>query len=120
MEKNFTVEQMKAALLAVQDRITPAQMLMLKGHYDCRIASMGQLANFGGYGFRYQVGNLQYGALCGRIAERLDFIPDGSKTFTIATALHDQPDENGKAKWQLDDVVATALEELGWVTRSAV
>jgi len=120
-EKNFTVEQMKAALLAVQDRITPAQMLMLKGHYGCRIASMGQLADFGGYGHRYQVGNSQYGGLSGQIAEHLGFTPEGnwSKTFTIATALHDQPDENGKAKWRLDEVVATALEELGWVTRTA-
>jgi hypothetical protein len=44
MEKPFTVEQMKAALLAVRDRITPAQLLMLKGHYGCRIASMAKIA----------------------------------------------------------------------------
>ena len=120
MEKNFTVEQIKAALLAVRDRITPSQVLMLKGHYGCRIASMGQLANFGGYGHRYQVGNSQYGGLSGRIAEHLGFIPEGDKTFTIATALPDQPDENGKAQWRMDDVVATALEELGWVSRTLV
>jgi hypothetical protein len=119
MEKNFTVEQMKAALLAVRDRITPSQLLMLKGHYGYRIASMGQLANFGGYDHRYQVANSQYGGLSGRIAEQLGFTPEGNKTFTIATALPDQPDETGKAQWRMDDVVATALEELGWVTRTA-
>jgi hypothetical protein len=121
-EKNFTVEQVKAALLAVRDKITPAQLLMLKGHYGCRIASMGKIAAFGGYGENFKTANIQYGGLCGRLAEHLGFTPEGkwSKTFTIATVLHDQPDETGNAKWRMDDVVATALEELGWVTRSTV
>ena len=119
MEKNFTVDQMKATLLAIRDRITPAQMLMLKGHYGCRMASMGQLANFGGYGERHRVGNSQYGTLCGRIAQQLGFMPDGDKTYTIATVTS-QRDEKGHEQWQMDDVVATALEELGWVKRNTL
>ena len=116
MEKNFTVEQVKAALLAVQDRITPAQTLMLKGHHDCRISSMEKIANFGGYGENFKTANIQYGTLCGRIAEQLGFTPDGSKTFTIAT-VSSEPDDKGHYQWRMDDVIVTALEELGWANR---
>ena len=118
MEKPFPVEQVKAALLAIRDKVKDAQLRMLKAHYGCRTASMEQIANLGGYGENYRAGNLQYGVLCGRIASQLGFTPEGNKTFTIATALPDQPDEKGHAQWRMDDVVATALEELGWVSLS--
>jgi hypothetical protein len=119
MEKNFTVEQMKAALLTVRDRATEAQMRMLKAHYEHRTLSMDKLAAAGGYGERYMVANSQYGTFCGRIAERLDFIPDGDKVSTIATVLPER-NENGRAQWRMDEVAATALEELGWASRIIV
>lgn len=115
-EKNFTVEQMKAALLAVQDRITPAQMLMLQGHYGCRTASMEKIATFGGYGENFKTANIQYGTLCGRIAEQLGFTPEvgNNKTWTLASVSR-RRDKKGHAQWRMDDVVALALKELGWV-----
>jgi hypothetical protein len=49
MEKNFTVDQIEVALLAVQDKITVSQRAMLKGHSEVRLASMKKIAEFGGY-----------------------------------------------------------------------
>jgi len=118
MEKNFTVEQVKAALLAIRNKVTDAQLRMLKAHYACRTASMEQIANLGGYGENYRTGNLQYGVLCGRIAQQLGFMPEGNKTSTIAS-VSSEPDEKGHYQWHMDDVIATALEELGWVSQGA-
>jgi hypothetical protein len=74
-EKNFTVEQVKAALLAIRDRVTDSQLRMLKAHYHCRTGSMEQIANLGGYGENYRTGNLQYGVLCRRVTRQLGFTP---------------------------------------------
>lgn|ERR1700731_823213 len=113
MDKNFTVEQVKTALLAIQGKVTDAQLRMLKAQYACGTASMEQIANLGGYGENYRTGNLQYGVLCGRIASQLGFT-QGNKTSTIAS-VSSEPDEKGHYQWQMDDVIATALEDLGWV-----
>jgi len=114
MEKPFTPDQVKAVLLAIRDKVTDAQLRMLKAHYTRRIASMEEIASLGGYGESYRAGNLQYGVLCGRIARELGFTPDGNKTSTIAS-LSSEPDEKGHHQWRMDDVVAAALEELAWV-----
>lgn len=94
MDKLFTVDQVKTALLAIRDKVTDAQLRMLKAHYGCRTASMEQIANLGGYGENYRAGNLQYGVLCGRIASQLGFTPEGNKTSTIASVSSD-PDDKG-------------------------
>lgn len=112
MDKPFSVEQIKTALLAVRDGATEPQLRMLKAHYKARTISMDKLAAAGGYGERYRAANSQYGTLCGRIASQLGFVPDGDKIFKIAEASPREGKE--PAKWRMDDVVATALEELGW------
>ena len=67
IEKPFTIEQMKSALIAIRPEIAEPQMSMLRGHYLYRVLSMERIAGFGGYSY-YGSANLQYGKLCGRIA----------------------------------------------------
>jgi hypothetical protein len=117
MEKNFTVEQVKAALLAIRSKISDPQMSMLRAHYLYRILSMERIATFGGYG-EYRAGNLQYGALCGRIARELGFVSPGDHTYTIATVC-DERDSKGAAQWRLDEPIVKALESAGWFSQVA-
>lgn len=111
MEKHFTIAQMKSALRAI--RISKPQMLMLKAHYLCRIASMETIAKSGRY-HEYRAGNLQYGTLCRRIARRLGFKPPYEWTYTIATPIEAR-DAKGHAQWEMDRVVRRALEAIEWV-----
>jgi hypothetical protein len=69
-EKNFTVAQVKAALEAIQPKISERQMAMLGAHYRHRTLSMQKIALLGGYK-DYRDANLQYGRLCKRIADQL-------------------------------------------------
>ena len=57
----LTVDQFKRAFLAIQNRITPGQLSMLKAHHAAagRSATMTHLAQAGGYE-NYAVANLQY------------------------------------------------------------
>ncbi len=109
-DKNFTVEQVRAALTAIRSKISEPQMSMLRAHYLYRTLSMERIATFGGYG-EYRAGNLQYGVLCGRIAEQLGFV-HRSKTYTIASGT--ESDAEGHFQWRMDDVLITALQELRW------
>jgi hypothetical protein len=111
MEKPFPIETLKSALLAIRPKISEPQMSMLRAHYLHRRLSMERIAFFGGYD-SYSAGNLQYGSLCGRIAQQLRFSPD-QKTQTIATVA-DEYDSRGHSQWQLDDVVVKALDKIGW------
>ncbi len=114
-DKNFILNQVKSALLAIEGKISDPQMSMLRAHYHYRTLSMERIANFGGYS-KYRAGNLQYGLLCRRLARQLKFEPPppGEKTYTIATVSPEQ-DEKGHYQWRMDDVVAKALEEIEWV-----
>jgi hypothetical protein len=112
MEKNFKVAQIKSALSAIRSKISEPQMSMLRAHYLYRTLSMARIALFGGYG-QYRAGNLQYGLLCGRLARELAFDSPGDKTYTIASVTPER-DGKGHFQWRMDDVVAKALEELGW------
>jgi hypothetical protein len=109
--KHFTAKQMKAALLAVRSKMSEPQESMLRAHYLHRRLSMERIAFFGGYD-SYSAGNLQYGSLCGRIAQQLSFSPE-QKTQTIATVA-DTYDARGHSQWQMDDVVVKALDQIGW------
>jgi hypothetical protein len=117
LDKNFTVEQVKAALLAIRPKISEPQMSMLRAHYLYRTLSMERIANFGGYG-EYRAGNLQYGALCGRIARELGFVSPGDQTYTIATVCGER-DGKGASQWKLDDAAVKALESVGWFNQVA-
>jgi len=86
-------------------------MSMLRAHYYHRTLSMERIAHFGGYG-EFRAGNLQYGALCGRMARELGFV-HRSKTYTIASGSGED-DSQGHFQWRMDDVVTRALKQLGW------
>ncbi len=116
MDKTFTVEQVKAALLAIRSKISEPQMSMLRAHYLYRTLSMERIANFGGYG-EYRAGNSQYGTLCGNIARELGFVSPGAQTYTIAESV--ERDENGDAQWRMDDVATKAIEQAGWFRQVA-
>jgi hypothetical protein len=58
MEKHFTVEQMKSALLAVRSKISDAQWSMLRAHYLYRTLSMQRIANYGGLAANQPEGRL--------------------------------------------------------------
>ncbi len=75
---------MKSALLATHSKMSKPQECMLRAHFFYRTLSMERIAKFGGYR-EYRAGNLQYGALCGRIARQLGFAPRSDKTGTIAS-----------------------------------
>ena len=94
IEKPFTIEQMKSALIAIRPEIAEPQMSMLRGHYLYRVLSMGRIAKFGGYSY-YGSANLQYGKLCGRIARELGYRPTGSQTYTIASVSPDRDKKGG-------------------------
>src|ERR1700722_1156048 len=110
MKKNFTVEQMKAALLAVQDKISPPQMSMLRAHYMYRTLSTQRIAVFGGYG-SYSAANLWYGKVGGLTAKQLGVVGRG-KIHTIASGWDN--DSDGYFQLRLDTVVVKALDKLGW------
>jgi len=115
IEKPFTIEQMKSALIAIRPEIAEPQMSMLRGHYLYRVLSMGRIAKFGGYSY-YGAANLQYGKLCGRIARELGYRPTGSQTYTIASVSPDR-DKKGEFQWQMDNVVVKALERTAWFSQ---
>lgn len=112
IEKPFTIAKVKSALIAIRPKISEPQMSMLKAHYLYRTLSMERIAKFGGYNY-YGSANLQYGALCGKIARELGFKSPGSQTYTIATVSPER-DKRGAFQWQMDDVVAKALDRAGW------
>jgi hypothetical protein len=115
VEKPFTIEMVKSALIAVRPKMSEPQMSMLRAHYLYRLLSMERIARFGGYSY-YGSANLQYGALCGRIARELGYRTPGSQTFTIATISPDR-DKKGAFQWQMDNVVVKALERTGWFSQ---
>ena len=104
MEKPFTIEQMKSALIAIRPEIAEPQMSMLRGHYLYRVLSMGRIAKFGGYSYNGSA-NLLYGKLCGRIARELGYRPTGSKTYTIASV---SPDRDKKGEFSCCSVAQIA------------
>jgi|ERR1035441_5745356 hypothetical protein len=116
MEKNFTVDQIKVALLAIQDKITEPQRAMLKGHSEVHLASTKTIAEFGGYSST-AAGNLQYGILCGRISSELGFLSPRDKIYVIAEVSRKR-DTNQHVQWRMDDVVVKALKEIGWANPS--
>jgi hypothetical protein len=115
VEKPFTIEMVKSALIAVRPKMSEPQMSMLRGRYLYRVLSMERIARFGGYRY-YGSANLQYGKLCGRIARELGYRPPGCQTYTIASASSDR-DNKGAFQWQMDNVVVKALERTGWFSQ---
>jgi hypothetical protein len=120
MKKNFTVEQVKSALLKVKPKMTENQRLMLEAHHLHGTLSMARLAENGGYTGGFRVANIQYGTLCGRIASELGFVPEegADKTSTIATVKGH--DASGHAQWQMDKIVSDAIKELNWFSDSSI
>jgi len=99
--------------LAVASEMTDPQMSMLRTHYLHRVASMDTIAQFGDYD-TFHSANSQYGTLAGKIADQLGFVSPGNQTYTIATLA--ERDKKGRPQWRLDDVIAKALEEIGWAS----
>jgi hypothetical protein len=115
MKKPFSIEKLSSALLAIEPQITKQQKQMLMTHYANRVASMQRIARFAGYR-TYHSANSQYGGLAGKVAEQLGYISPGDKTYTIAETQG--RDKRDHLQWQLDDEVAQALEQIGWVSPS--
>jgi hypothetical protein len=112
-EKSFSLEQMKAALCKTD--ISENEKAMLVGHSAVKSASTAAIAEFAGY--KPSAGNLMYGKLCRRIAERLDFISPGDNIYTIAE-IDPRRDAAGRIQWRMDAVVQQALDGLGWMKHS--
>src|ERR1035437_3219161 len=100
VQKPFTIEMVKSALIAIRHKISEPQMSMLRAHYFYTVLSMVRIAKFGGYNY-YGSANLQYGKLCREIARELGFKSPGSQTYTIATVAPER-DENGAFQWKMD------------------
>lgn len=111
----------KNALLTIEPEINEGQRTMLLGHYHApdMAVSVKRLAEIAGYqGDR--AGSLQYGKLARRISDAIGEPAQGDQISMIAQWRGDLKDERGHGQWILYDEVAQALEELGWVTTSAV
>jgi len=111
--KKFPVEQVKAALMKVQPRMTDRQMLMLREHYLSETVSTGRLAEIAGYRGGCRIANIQYGTLCSRIAAELGYAPPRSWIRAIASGSG-KPDAHGHFQWEMNKVVTNALKELDW------
>ena len=116
MNKNFSVEQMKKAFLDT-NAITEQQLQMLKGHYTHRICSFEAIATFAGCP-SVRTARLQYGGMCRRIAWQLGFRTHHRKIHAIASEVPER-DVRGNRQWRMDDVVAEALEQIGWVPKKS-
>jgi hypothetical protein len=112
MDKRFSVEQMKTALLATGS-ITQQQMKMLRAHYMHRTCSFEAMGTFAGYR-NVRAARLQYGWMCRRIAWQLGFRTHKRKVHAIASEVPER-DSGGNRQWRMDDVVIEALEQIGWV-----
>ena len=113
--------QYQRAFLAIEDKITPEQLSMLKAHHAAagHAATMTELARAGGYD-SYAVANLHYGrlghllsdALGGLISKRRNGIPN----WTFALGEVTRPSEGAECQWVMRPEAASALEQLGWVS----
>jgi len=112
LDKNFTVKQVEAALLAIRPKISEPQMSMLRALYYHGILSMERIAFFGGYGKdNTTAGNGAFGALCKKIARQLG--DEDLGTSAIASGAGED-DSRGYFQWRMDDVVTKAIRQLGW------
>jgi hypothetical protein len=118
-----SVQQFKAALLAVRDKNLPSTHLdMLRA--QCRAPgariTATQLADAAGYQ-NYNAANLQYGTLAFNVAGHLGFIPenrpDGSARWwtTLSYAIKNSGDpESGQFQFIMRPELVTALREMRW------
>lgn len=119
-----TVEQFKAALLIVRDRVpdmTPYAAL-LKAH--CRATrhtiTAGQLAKEMNYP-NYSAANLRYGTFAHDVADALHYIPGPFSTGnphwwrTLAYGNDGTPQtEDGHYEWIMRPELVQALQEMRW------
>lgn len=119
-----TVEQFKAALLAVRDRVglSAKELAMLRAH--CRAPnntiSTVRLAQETGYP-SYSTANLQYGKLAHNIADALHYIPgpfaSGEahwwRTMAYGNDAVPQTDD-GHYEWRMRPELVQALQEMRW------
>lgn len=123
-----TAEEFAEALTALESKISDAQWMMLKTHYNSqssmrpgeRELTAEGLANAAGYK-NWSAGNLHYGRLGRLLGEFLSFTPvetdaDGQPiwTFVLATNIHFQHKRMGV--WKLRKEVSAALEKLAIVS----
>lgn len=115
-ETRAFIDGYKAALLAVDAKITAGQRKMLLGHYaapEMRL-SVTQLAELAGYRGAAP-GKLHYGLLAHRIADAMGRDKPTTDHISAIAEWDSSNDEHGHGQWVLYDEVALALEELGWV-----
>jgi hypothetical protein len=119
-----TVEQFKAALLAVRDKdaISQQKLVMLRAHcrapsHTISATSLAQAAGLASSG----VANLQYGRFAHAVADQLGYDPttpgDGStrwwSTFCIGRdSAHTAKD--GDFEWIMRPELVQALQEMKW------
>lgn len=120
-----TVEQFKAALLAVRDRIGISQkdlaMLRAQHRAPSHTISAAQLAkefNYRGHA----AANGQYGTLAHHVADALHYkpgpFPDGNPHWWRALSYWNDDSSQagqGQEQWVMRPELAQALEELKWV-----
>lgn len=124
-----SVERYKAALseLAKEDsKLVQNGFAMLKANYRSpgRLISATRLSLAADESYTaYGTANIQYGYFARRIAELMDHTPDvvvdGDLrwTYTLCDA-HADKDRDGHFQWILRPEVATAMEQLGLVTKT--
>lgn len=114
------VEAYKEALLKIESEMTDGQRKMLLGHYVApdMALSVTKLAEIAGYDGS-KSGSLHYGKLARKISEIIGKVPPTTDQMSAIAQWTNEKDERGHGQWLLNDEMAQALEELGWVTPPA-
>lgn len=108
-------EEYERAFLAIEGRITPAQMAMLQTHYHApgRVITATNLAHAVGYEI-YQAANLHYGLLAQMVREELGRPDSGTELDVLVSFVWPHTQSNAQFLFVMRDEVARALEALGW------
>ena len=113
-----SVEDYMAALLSVEQSITPNQRAMLIAHAQAPgcVLSMRALADVAGFP-SHGMANIQYGKLGRRFADFFDVTDLPNQTQALAWS-DGSPDKEGHFTWILREPLVEALCALGWAKRS--
>jgi predicted HNH restriction endonuclease len=114
-----TVEQYKIGLTKVAPNLNSKHREMLIEHYQAKrhCLTANELAAKVGYK-NYSAVNLQYGTLGKNLSDAMNWTPPAPAQASFSIAWFLAPDEkHNEWRWEMHQSLATALEELGWVSK---
>lgn len=116
-----SVDEYRAGLVAVRERMTDKQFRMLRHHYLALggSATQRQLSAAVGYA-NYGGANLQYGKLAGKLAEAMEIKVTGDLVYLLSTFRREPNVADGEVQLVMRPEIRAALQSLGWFAGEAV